>query len=118
MTLEVILRSPWAGPWRAFRDPLAVLTATRADDVRTCLEEVDRAVARDGCYAAGFVTYEAAAGFGLPVHPPQSDGLPLVCFGLYAPDRVTSQPRPRPAGPYETGPWIPSIDRAAYVDAV
>lgn len=115
---EVILRSPWTGPWRAFRDPFAVLTAVRAEDVRACLDDVDRAVSRDGCYAAGFVTYEAAAGFGLPAHPPAADGLPLVCFGLFAPDRVTTQARPRRTGPYEAGPWIASIDRAAYMDAV
>ena len=116
--LEVILRSPWAGPWRAFRDPLAILTATRPDDVQACLEDVARAVQSEGCYAAGFVTYEAAAAFGLPAHPPPADGLPLVCFGLFAPDRVTSQARPRPSGPYEAGPWVPTLDHAGYLDAI
>lgn len=116
--LEVILRTRWAGPWRAFRDPLAVLTAARVEEVRACLEDVERAVSREGCYAAGFVTYEAAAAFGLPAHPAPAEGLPLVCFGLFAPEHVTSQSRPRRVGTYQAGPWIPSIDHASYLDAI
>jgi hypothetical protein len=58
----VILRTPWGGPWRAFRGPSEVLTAWRPDDVRRASSRVDRAVREDGLYAAGFVTYEAAAG--------------------------------------------------------
>jgi para-aminobenzoate synthetase/4-amino-4-deoxychorismate lyase len=136
--LDVVLRTPWGGPWRGFREPTAVLTAERVGDVRECLREVDRAVRRSGFYAAGFVAYEAAGAFGLPVHGGTPGSLPLVCFGLYTADRVTSQGRPRPRGVsgHEalthradsrggsalyglTGPgWIPSIDHAAYLQAI
>ena len=72
----------------------------------------------DGCYAAGYVAYEAAAAFGLPTHAPRADGPPLVCFGLFEPDSVTSQRALRTGGSYSTGAWHSSIDRAAYVDAI
>ncbi len=117
--LEVRLRSsrPECG-WRIFRDPVRVLRAFTPDDTRACLAEVDRAVRDDGCYAAGFVTYEAAAAFGLATHQRPDDGLPLVCFGLYAADNVTSQPALPSGGAFETGAWSPSIDLAQYVDAI
>jgi para-aminobenzoate synthetase/4-amino-4-deoxychorismate lyase len=92
--------------------------ATRVEDVAGCLADVDRAVRRDGCYAAGFVTYEAAAAFGLPVGEQAEDGLPLVCFGLFSQDSVDSERTLAPVGAYRTGEWQPSIDQAAYADAV
>jgi para-aminobenzoate synthetase/4-amino-4-deoxychorismate lyase len=111
---EVRLRTERGREWRTFRDPTAVLRATRAAEVAGCLAEVDRAVRQDGCYAAGFVTYEAAAAFGLPAHERAPDGLPLVCFGLFKPESVSAERDLPAAGVYEAGPWHPSIDRAAY----
>lgn len=117
-SLDVVLRTPHGGPWRGFQDPLKVVCATRLEDVAECLAEVDGIVRRDGCYAAGFVTYEAAGAFGLPVHAPGNDGLPLVCFGLYQPDHVVSEMRLSHHGHYEVGTWQPSLNRVAYVEAV
>jgi len=116
--LEVRLRSRRSRTWRTFRKPTAVLQATRAEEVAGCLAEVDHAVRRDGCYAAGFVTYEAAAAFGLPVHQPVPGALPLVCFGLFHPSSVDAEPALAPAGTYRTGEWRPSIDEAAYAGAI
>ena len=117
---EVRLRSARGREWRTFRDPIGVLRATRADEVVQCLRDVDRAVRRDGCYAAGFVTYEAAAAFGLPTQDasPDDAGLPLVCFGLFAPDSVAPERSLPAGGSYQTGEWQPSIDDAAYADAI
>jgi para-aminobenzoate synthetase/4-amino-4-deoxychorismate lyase len=116
--LEVRLRSARGREWRTFREPVAVLRATRPDDVARCLAEIDRAVRSDGCYAAGFVGYEAAAAFGLPTHTPSPDGLPLVCFGLFHPDTVTSERALPAGGAYHTGQWRASIDPAAYAAAI
>jgi para-aminobenzoate synthetase / 4-amino-4-deoxychorismate lyase len=114
----VILRTPWGGPWRAFREPSSIVTAWRPDEVRASLDQIDRAVREAGVYAAGFVAYEAASGFGLPAHEAAPDGLPLVAFGLFPSSHVTFQGRPRPTGPGRAGPWTPSIDHDAYLLAV
>jgi para-aminobenzoate synthetase / 4-amino-4-deoxychorismate lyase len=114
----VILRTPWGGPWRAFRGPSAVITAWRPDEVRPCLEAIERAVHDDGLYAAGFVTYEAAAAFGLPTRESAPEGLPLVAFGLFPSSHVTFQGRPRPIAAGRAGPWTPSITHDAYLRAV
>ncbi len=116
--LEVRLRTARGREWRTFREPIAVLRAARPDEVVQCLADVDHAVMHDGCYAAGFVAYEAAAAFGLPTRTPKPDSLPLVCFGVFQPDSVTSERALPAGGAYESGPWRPSIDRAAYAEAI
>ena len=116
--LEVRLRSARRHQWRTFREPLAVVRATRPDEVVRCLAEADRAVRSDGCYAAGFVAYEAASAFRLPTHTAGPDGLPLVCLGLFHPDTVTSERALPAGGAYRTGQWRPSIDPAAYAAAI
>ena len=115
---DVLLRTPWGGPWRAFRDPVAIVTTTHLEEIPECLGRVDDRVRSQGLYAAGFVTYEAAGAFGLPVHASAPQSLPLLWFGLYLAERVTAEGRPRVAGRYTTGAWQPTLDRDAYLRAV
>ena len=111
-----ILRTPFAGPWRRFSDPSRVLIARTPDDVRRVLTEVDAAVRR-GRYAAGFVSYEAAAAFGLPAHGERT-ALPLACFGLFDADGVETLARFPVEGNAEVGEWQPSLSHEAYLAAV
>ena len=60
-----------------------------------CLQAAEAATAA-GYYAAGFVAYEAAAAFGLAVHPAGSPDYPLLCLGLYRPGNVRPVDWPRP----------------------
>ncbi len=115
---EVRLRTGRGHHWYTFREPTAIIEAATVDEVADCLAEVDRAVREGGSYAAGFVTYEAAAAYGLAVRPRGSGGLPLVCFGLFsAPSVDTERGLPR-GGTYQTGEWQPSIDHATYARAI
>ncbi|HJR61185.1 MAG TPA: aminodeoxychorismate synthase component I [Vicinamibacterales bacterium] len=113
---ELVLRTPWNGPWRRFCNPLRLITARTAPEVARAIGEVEEAV-RDGSYAAGFVTYEAAAAFGLPARP-VAGGLPLVCFGVFAPSSVEPVSRLPFSGEARFGEWQPSIDHYAYLEAV
>jgi para-aminobenzoate synthetase/4-amino-4-deoxychorismate lyase len=115
-TIDIVLRTPWGGPWRRFGRPARVITARDSQDVRAVLQMVDDAV-REGSYAAGFVTYEAAGAFGLPVR--DVDGaLPLVCFGIFPPDNVETLWRLPSSREATLGAWQPSIDHASYVSAI
>lgn len=114
--VRILLRTPWQGPWRSFTEPVRIIEARRVADVRTALKAVDEAV-RAGSYAAGFVTYEAAAAFGLPAGA-GDPRLPLLWFGIFPPDRVETLTRLPAGGAASFGEWVPSIDHAAYVDAV
>src|SRR5512137_1428675 len=104
------------GAFLFFRDPQAVLTARRPEEVLPLLREVEAAVAR-GRHAAGFVAYEAAPAFdpALRTHPPGR--LPLAWFGLYGEpqarplDAWAGEPVPPPA-------WTPTLGRADYARAI
>ncbi|KAF1043614.1 chorismate-binding protein [Xylophilus sp.] len=95
--------APCAGtpPLRAaFAQPLAVLAALQADEVRAVLDAV-QAHAAAGRWCVGFVRYEAAPAFdaALAVHP--RAGGPLAWFGVF------DAPRPWPdaAGAAATVDW-------------
>ncbi|MCB8984016.1 MAG: aminodeoxychorismate synthase component I [Ardenticatenaceae bacterium] len=104
--------------WLVFREPVQVITAVNPTEVNAALAEVETAVSTRRLYAAGFLSYEAAAAFGLAVHPPHPDDPPLLWFGLYtAPDTVTTLDEFPPAA-YEMGTWQPELDEARYVTAV
>jgi para-aminobenzoate synthetase/4-amino-4-deoxychorismate lyase len=106
----------------AFDDPFRVLVAREPADVAPLLEEVDRATAA-GCWAFGYLAYEAAPGLdpGLVVAPRDAgDPLPLAVFGLcHRP--VAEPPVAPPPGPrrdYAVGPWQPSWTESEHRAAV
>ena len=116
-TFSAILRTPFAGPWRRFSDPERVLLARTPDEVRPLLSQVNEAV-RGGLYAAGFVSYEAAAAFGLPVHAPARGALPLACFGLFRAESVETLTRFPVEGVADLGAWQPTMSHDEYLEAI
>ena len=118
MVFEVLLRTPFDGPWLSMQDPSAVLTARRSGDLRACLDAVEDA-ARGGSYVAGFLTYEAAAAFGLAVHEPRANGLPLARFGIFPRQHVRRlEAPPLTAQEHPVSNWAPSVEREDYADAL
>ena len=115
---EAIIQTPWAGPWRRFLGPVAIVQTHNADEVAACLETIEDRVRRERLFAAGFVTYEAAGAFELPVRSIATGDLPLVCFGLFRGEAVTSLEDLPDADAHVVGPWEPSIDRTQYDAAV
>lgn len=104
------------GTWWQFVDPVRVVSATQPEQVVAALLEVETAVERDGLFAAGFLSYEAGAAYGLAVHHPAPGAPPLLWFGLFRSREAVEAPEP--ADGYTFGPWQPSIDREAYLTAV
>ena len=106
-----------AGTSLVFGTARAVLQTRDPADVRSVLDAVDRAT-RDGAWAYGFVSYEAAAGLddALTTCPPDGAGPPLVWFALTAPPR--RDPTPPPGGAFEVGEWTLDVSPAGYRAAV
>lgn len=113
-----------------FVDPAQTpqLVADQPGDVVPVLHAVEEAAAA-GCWAAGFVSYEAATAFdeSLPtrsaVHGDPCGELPLAWFGLFNEARpiATLQPEAQKASAYTGTPWQPGWKPADYsrnVDAV
>ncbi len=78
------------GRWVCLQNPVEVITAVSPSQILPALQKIETAVKQHNLYAAGFITYEAAAAFDLAVHP--SSELPLLWFGLFAEKAVSFQP--------------------------
>ena len=62
-TGSALCRLPGDAPeWGIFSDPVKILTAHSAAEVVPLLTELEEALAA-GCFAAGFIAYEAAPAF-------------------------------------------------------
>jgi len=85
MLSKIVLRDPDEGCWYVYEQPIQVVSTARVSEVAATLQVVEDLVENQGWFAAGFVSYEAAAGFDAKLTTHQPDGLlPLVCFGLFA----------------------------------
>jgi len=99
--------------WLAFRDPVLVLQADSIDAVRRTIVDVEQLTRDRGLHAVGYVSYEAAAAFGLAVRE-ADDRLPMAWFALYERAHVTPTGAPRSTGSYALGPLVPSVDRREF----
>jgi para-aminobenzoate synthetase / 4-amino-4-deoxychorismate lyase len=101
----------------SFAGLVSVLRAETAEQVPAVLEAVARAGA-EGFHCAGFVTYEAAAGFGreMVVRARGGTTLPLAAFGVFT--AATPVHTPNAEGDWRLGAWEPSTPRDAYDRAV
>jgi len=81
----VLCRMPGAGKrWGLFLQPEKIISADKTEQIIAALEEIDNAV-KQGYYAAGYLTYEAAPAFepAMRVVTPDIRSGPLLYFGLY-----------------------------------
>jgi para-aminobenzoate synthetase/4-amino-4-deoxychorismate lyase len=108
----VLLESHLGSHSYAFFDLDHEVVAFDHSQVQDALKAIDRAVAQ-GFHAAGFLSYEAAAGLGTKlVTPPQGD-LPLVWFGIFG-RRESICPGAWTGGSYALTPWQTSVPRQTY----
>ena len=90
MTLRIVMRDPSIAQWLVFPEAQHILLAKEPSDVLPVLRETEHFVEREGLYAAGFVTYEAAAGFDDALITHRANELPLVCMGIFKEPEFTS----------------------------
>ncbi|MBU8902104.1 MAG: chorismate-binding protein [Victivallales bacterium] len=86
-TGSVVCRLPDSKQWGVFTNPVKLLCCTKIEDVKHVLAELEEALSQ-GCYAAGFISYEAGAAFDKAFPACPLDDFPLLWFGIYdkAPD--------------------------------
>jgi para-aminobenzoate synthetase/4-amino-4-deoxychorismate lyase len=115
---RLLIRTPWDGPLRVFSRPIDVIETRDPRQVRACLAAVDAAVRRTGACAAGFVAYEAAAAFGLPVLDLPDNQFPLLWFGIFPRDRI-ARLESLPVAPDDTPTaWTATLHHERYLDAI
>jgi len=114
---RVFMRAAARGKWLSFASPCRVLTTQRIEDVLPLVQEVQDAVEREGLYAAGFISYEAAPAFD-PAFPSKgADQFPLLWFGVF---RQVNEVATLPCGPGINPPisWCPSVNEEEYGECV
>ncbi len=65
-----------------FLDPLRVLTAQTPDELPGLFTQIESALA-DGCFVAGFLSYESGYSMQGIADEVSPRDLPLICFGVY-----------------------------------
>jgi len=122
---EILLKED--GKWLHFSEPHHILIAEKLEEVLPALREIERRVRASGCYAAGFLSYEAASAFepvlqtraerrSNPGDEAQDAGFPFLWFGLYSKPHVITLPKT--AQPKEKLNWEPTVDRETYNEAI
>ncbi len=110
---------PAGPPWLAAEDLQRIIEARQPAEVLPALAEVD-AAAQDGLWAAGFLSYEAAAGIdeSLTVHSasPDRPAPPLLSFGIFK--RLSPRQALSPADAFAVDAWQPNITREQFHAAV
>ncbi|MES2088951.1 MAG: chorismate-binding protein, partial [Pseudomonadota bacterium] len=95
----------------AFGPALRWLVADRADQVQGVLDQA-HALAKQGRWCVGWVSFEAASAFDacLPIHPSPA-GYPLALFAVF--DHSLPWPA-RPPGSWQTQPWQSPLPPQAF----
>ena len=104
--------------WLYFEQPENIITCYSVNEVADCLSQVER-YTEQGYYAAGFLAYEAAAGFDVAyeTHAASSD-LPLLWFGIYKKPHSLTAEQLASSQPYTAGAWKPNIQKSVYEQAI
>lgn len=102
--------------WLHFSRPHQIITTEKLEDVLPALREIERLIAVNNWYAAGFLSYEASGAFDSALQTKLVTGFPFLWFGLYSEPQIVSLPKPE--APKQFLGWLPTIDREAYHAAI
>jgi para-aminobenzoate synthetase/4-amino-4-deoxychorismate lyase len=111
---EVLLKEH--NDWLYFSNSHQIITAEKLEDVLPALREIERLIAVNDWYAAGFLSYEAARAFDSALQTRPGTGFPYLWFGLYSGPSIVTLPSPAMLKPILD--WHPITDREAYNAAI
>jgi para-aminobenzoate synthetase / 4-amino-4-deoxychorismate lyase len=109
-----------SAPPLVFGEAERVITAHHVDEIQPALAEI-AAANRAGKYAAGFLSYEAAAAFdpALKTRAPQADDdFPLLWFGIFDPASVSNTPPVAGLELYNVVDWQPDTTPEQYAESI
>ena len=111
-----IFYDPQSGKWLRFSRPVEELEIHEPDRVVPTLDYLEERVERDGLFAAGFLSYEAAPAFDDALQTAPPAGFPLLRFGLF--NRPELIVLPAPDADPELLDWQVQETEAAFSDKV
>ncbi|MEQ8841145.1 MAG: aminodeoxychorismate synthase component I [Acidimicrobiales bacterium] len=106
--------SPQGRRWLSFVDPVRQFLANDLDEVGPVLDAAE-AAAHEGCWVAGFVSYDAGPAFDSAIRSHRDPGVPLVALAAFA----DAKPSRGPAGRvFTTGEWTASNTQDRFESSV
>lgn len=114
---QIILHKADEDRWIRFAEPVHVITASCPDQIIPALEFIEKRVAENGWYAAGFISYEAAGAFDAAFRTLPEQDFPLLWFGIYTKFADWRLQSPDYAA-YSLGEPIPSMRQSEYDRAI
>ncbi len=110
---RVVLRDETRRKWLDFASPCQIMTTRRIEEVLPLVRRIEEGVRRDGLYAAGFISYEAAPAFDPSLPVKEDEEFPLLWFGLFEQvNEITALFNGDEAG--VSIPWHPSVTPEEY----
>lgn len=110
---RVVLRDETRRKWLNFTSPCQILTTRRIEEVLPLVRQMEEMVRRDGLYAAGFISYEAAPAFDPSLPASIDEEFPLLWFGLFEQvNEITLLPNGEESGTFMQ--WHPSVTPEEY----
>ena len=100
------------GRWLVLHDPARIVEARTPEHVSPAITEVERLTRDAGYYAAGYLSYEAGAAFGLGSG--RRAPSPLAWFALFDPASVCEADTIPASEPYRLGEVRPSLTRESF----
>jgi len=94
MPSNAVLYDPESAEWLRFGNLVEEVEVLTPDQVLSAIDALDRRVEKDGLYAAGFISYEAAAAFDEALQTRDRVDFPLLRFGLFASLETIELPAP------------------------
>ena len=113
--IELILQVDNGSRWLHLDSPVQILEGQHAGDVSGVLHDVETLTRRHGYHAAGFLTYEAGAAYGLAVR--EGSVLPPAWFALFESGHAREIQPPVSSAPYEVGGLTRSLEWPAFQSA-
>lgn len=99
-----------------FSRPKKIITTHKIDEVIPAIQKVEEAV-EDGCYAAGYLTYEAAGAFNPLLAVYRKGKMPYLWFGIFdEPSRSRKKEQKRSI--FQVLKWQPMLDKQSYIESI
>ncbi|MCM3126804.1 aminodeoxychorismate synthase component I [Paenibacillus provencensis] len=100
---------------KVFSNPREVIMARNVSEVKEALQRVEQ-YTKEGYYAAGYVSYEAAPAFDSAFRVHQNTVLPLLWFGIFDHDHGGAVHFE--CEKFEVSAWSPTIEETTYNDHI
>lgn len=94
MPSSAVLYDPESAAWLRFGNLVEEIEVLTPGQVLPAIDALDKRVEKEGLYAAGFISYEAAAAFDEALQTRDGEDFPLLRFGLFASLETIELPAP------------------------